>query len=111
MHSLWLFFLRKRQFTWLFMIALIAAGFYTVYLIPKESAPEVIIPIGIVSTAYPGAPAADMEELVTNKLENNLESLDGVQRITSASRDGASVITVEFNASADVAESIDLVKD
>jgi multidrug efflux pump subunit AcrB len=111
MHSLWLFFLRKRQFTWLFMVAMIAAGFYAVYLIPKESAPEVIVPIGIVSTAYPGASASDMEELVTNKLESNFESLDDVKKVTSVSRDGISVVTVEFAASADVDESIDQVKD
>lgn len=111
MHSLWLFFLKKRQFTWLFMAAMIAAGLYAVYLIPKESAPEVIVPIGIVTTAYPGASASDMEELVTNKLESNFESLDDVKKITSTSRDGLSVVTVEFAASADVGESIDQVKD
>lgn len=111
MHSLWLFFLHKRQFTWLLMGALIVAGFYSVYLIPKESAPEVIVPIGIVTTVYPGASATDMEELVTNKLENNLESLDGVKDVSSISRDGVSSITVEFNASADVDESIQKVKD
>lgn len=93
------------------MLAMIAAGFYAVYLIPKESAPEVIVPIAIVSTAYPGASASDMEELITNKLENNFESLDEVKKITSTSRDGLSVVTVEFAASADVDESIDQVKD
>lgn len=111
MHSLWLFFLKKRQFTWLFMVSMVAAGFFAVYIIPKESAPEVIVPIGIVTTVYPGASAADMEELVTNKLESNLESLDGVKKITSSSRDGVSAITVEFNASADVDKSIRKVKD
>ncbi|MEN9920402.1 MAG: hypothetical protein RL538_295 [Candidatus Parcubacteria bacterium] len=93
------------------MAAMIAAGFYALYLIPKESAPEVIVPIGIVTTAYPGASASDMEELVTNKLENNFESLDDVKKVTSTSRDGVSVITVEFSASADVEESIGKVKD
>ena len=111
MHPLWLFFLKKRQFTWLLMTALIAAGFYAIYLIPKESSPEVIVPIGIVSTVYPGTSAADMEELVTNKLENNFESLDEVKKVTSTSRDGVSVITVEFAASADVDKSINQVKD
>ena len=111
MHGLWLFFLKKRQFTWLLMVALIGAGFYSVYLIPKESAPEVIIPIGIVTTIYPGASAADVEELVTNKLESSLESIDGVKKITSTSRDGVSVITAEFNASADVDKSIQKVKN
>jgi multidrug efflux pump len=111
MHSLWIFFLKKRQFTWLLMLALIGAGLYAAYLIPKESAPEVIVPIGIVTTVYPGASASDMEELITMKLENNLESLDGIDSVTSVSRDGVSVITAEFNARADVDASIDLVKD
>ncbi|MEY2665408.1 MAG: hypothetical protein RLZZ480_513 [Candidatus Parcubacteria bacterium] len=111
MHWLWLFFLKKRQFTWLLITAMVAAGLYAVYLIPKESSPEVIVPIGIVTTVYPGASALDMEELVTNKIENNVESLDGVEKVTSTSRDGLSVVTVEFNASADVDSSIDLVKD
>lgn len=93
------------------MLAMIFAGFYAVYLIPKESAPEVIIPIGIVTTAYPGASAADMEELVTNKLESGFESLDDVKKVSSVSRDGISMVTVEFAASADVEESIDKVKD
>jgi multidrug efflux pump len=111
MHSFWLFFLRKRQFTWLLMAAMVVAGFYAVYLIPKESAPEVIVPIGIVTTVYHGTSAADIEELVTNKLENNFESLDDVKKVTSISRDGMSVITVEFAASANVDDSIDQVKD
>jgi len=111
MHSFWLFFLRKQQFTWLLMVAMIAAGVYAVSVIPKESSPEVIVPIGIVSTVYPGASASDMEELVTNKLESGLESLDNVKKITSQSGDGVSVVTVEFNANADVDKSIQEIKD
>ena len=72
MHSLWLFFLRKRQFSVMIMLALVALGMYTVVLIPKEDSPEIIIPIGIVSTIYPGASASDIEELVTNKLEDSI---------------------------------------
>ncbi len=93
------------------MLAMVAAGFYALYLIPKESAPEVIVPIAIVTTAYPGASAADMEELFTNKLESSFESLDDVKKVTSTSRDGLSVVTVEFSASANVDESINQVKD
>ena len=93
------------------MAAMIAAGFYAVFIIPKESAPEVIIPIGIVTTVYPGASASDMEELVTNKLESAFESVDNVKKITSTSRDGVSSIVVEFNADAQVDDSIKKVKD
>ncbi len=111
MHWLWNFFLAKRQFSWLLITALCAAGAYAVLAIPKESAPEVIVPIGIVSTALPGASPADVEELVTNKLEDSIANVDGLDRLTSSSREGFSVITAEFDAHADIDKSIQDLKD
>lgn len=111
MHALWLFFLKKREFTLLLMSTLIGLGVYAVFVIPKESAPEVIVPIGIVTTVYPGASASDIEELITNKLEDAIENVDGLESLTSTSRDDVSSITAEFNASADIDKSIQDLKD
>ncbi len=111
MHPLWFFFLRKREFSWLVIITLVTMGIYTLLAIPKESAPEVIVPIGIVTTVYPGASARDIEELITNRLEDAIENVDNIKAITSVSRDGVSSITAEFNASADIDESIQALKD
>lgn len=111
MHSLWLFFLRKREFSVLLMLTLIGLGTYAVLVIPKESSPEVIIPIGIVTTVYPGASATDIEELITNKLEDAIENIDDLESLTSISRDDVSSITAEFNAKADIDKSIQNLKD
>lgn len=111
MHALWYFFLEKRQFTWLLVAALVALGAYSVVMIPKESAPEVIIPIGIITTAYPGASAADIEELITNPLEDGIANVPNLDRITSVSRDSLSLITAEFDADADIDESIQELKN
>ncbi len=111
MHSLWLFFLKKREFSVLLMLSLIGLGIYAVVLIPKESAPEVIVPIGIVTTVYPGASASDVEELVTDKLEDAIENIDDLENLTSTSRDSVSSITAEFNAKADIDKSIQKLKD
>lgn len=111
MHFLWSFFLRKRQFSILLIFALIGLGIYSVNAIPKESSPEIIIPIGIVSTALPGASALDVEELITNPLEKAISNLDGLDKLTSTSRDGMSVITAEFDANADIDKSIQDLKD
>ena len=108
---MWRFFINNSKFAYLFLIALIAVGSFSVISIPKESAPEVIIPVGIVTTVLPGAPATDIETLITNELERGLVSLENVDRITSVSREGASSITVEFDASADLDESIDNLKN
>ena len=111
MYSFWFFFLKKQQFTWLLMLSLIGLGTYALFLIPKESAPEIIVPIAIVTTVYPGASASDIEELVTNKLEANFENLANLKKLTSTSRDSVSSITVEFNPNANVDKSIQKVKD
>lgn len=111
MHWLWNFFLKKQQFTLLLVFALCAAGAYSVLAIPKESSPEIIIPIGIVSTALPGASPADVEELVTNVLEDSISNVDGLDRLTSSSREGFSMITAEFDANADIDASIQDLKD
>lgn len=108
---MWDFFIKNNRFGYLFIAALIGLGSYSLLAIPKESAPEVVIPVGIVSTVLPGAPAADVESLITNELERGLSSLENVSDITSTSREGVSTVTVEFDASADIDTSIQDLKD
>lgn len=107
----WTFFLKKRQFTVLVVVALIAMGLYALNMIPKESAPEVRIPVGIVSAVFPGASAEDVEKLVTNKIEDRIANIENLNKLTSTSREGVAVITAEFNASADLDKSIQDLKD
>ena len=108
---MWEFFIRNNKFAYLFLLALVGVGTYSLISIPKESAPEVVIPVGIVSTVFPGAPAADIETLITNEIERGLTSLENVKQITSTSREGVSSVTVEFEADADLDESIQSLKD
>lgn len=94
------------------MVALAGFGILSLVLIPKESAPEVQVPVGVVTTLLLGAPAADVESLVTNELERGLVgTLENVNKITSTSREGVSSIVVEFDASADIDKSINSLKD
>ncbi len=111
MLTLWLFFLRKKVFTYLLMFALVIAGLYSLLAIPKESAPEVIVPVGIVSTVLRGASAEDVEKLITNKLEQEILNAENIDKVTSSSREGVSVITAQFDASADIEDSIDKLKE
>jgi multidrug efflux pump subunit AcrB len=111
MLPLWNFFLEKRQFTALLIAALVLWGTVAVINITKESAPEVSIPVGIVSVALPGASSEDVERLVTNKLEERLANLQNLDTLTSSSRDGLSIVTAQFLASADLDKSIQKLKD
>lgn len=107
----WTFFIEKHHFTVLLGIVLIAAGGYAVLTIPKESSPEVQIPVGVVTTVLPGASAEDVERLITDKIEDQVIGIADVSKVTSTSGNGVSSVTVEFDASADIDASIQLLKD
>ncbi len=111
MHPLWNFFLKRRAFTYMLMFSLTVMGLYSLVSIPKESAPEVIVPIGVVSTVLRGASAEDTEKLITNKLEDEAANLEDIDKVTSSSRDGVSVVTAQFTASANIDKSIQNLKD
>ncbi|MNU30826.1 Multidrug resistance protein MdtC [compost metagenome] len=66
-------------------------------LLPKFDANVVSI-----VTTYRGASADEIETSVTKHLEDAVSSLEGIKRISSSSQEGASLITIELNADADV---------
>lgn len=111
MIAVWKFFIEKKQFTLLLIGAVTLWGLVSVIRITKESAPEVSIPVGIVSTVLPGSSAEDVERLVTNKIEERVNNIENLDILTSSSRDGLSVITVQFSAQADLEKSIQKLKD
>ncbi len=93
------------------MTAFTLAGLVALFVIPKESSPEVIIPIGVVTTTLRGASAEDTEKLLTNKLEDEIVNVEDIDKVTSSSREGLSIITAQFNATADIDKSIQNLKD
>lgn len=112
MYSVWSFFTKRSRFSAILIATILFLGISAIVSIPKESTPEVNVPIAVVSTVLPGASPEDIESLVTNVLEEPLKSgLSSVRNITSVSGEGASSITVEFEASADIDKSMRDVRD
>lgn len=93
------------------MGSLVLCGLYSLLDISKESSPEVVVPVGIVSTVLRGGSGEDVEKLVTNKLEEEISNVENIDKVTSSSREGISVITAQFLASADIEKSIQDLKD
>ncbi|HAM88037.1 MAG: Multidrug efflux transporter [Candidatus Falkowbacteria bacterium GW2011_GWC2_38_22] len=108
----WLnFFVSNFRVVILLIILLSAWGVYSFIELPLESDPEVKIPIAVVSTVYPGASPADIEELVTKKIETAIAGLKSVDTITSNSANSISSVTVEFDAKADLDDSLRKLRD
>lgn len=93
------------------IFSLTIAGLYSLVTIPKESAPEVVVPIGIVSTTLRNASAEDVEKLVTNKLEDDIANIENIDKVTSSSREGLSMVTAQFLANADIDKSLQDLKE
>ena len=108
---LWNFFLEKRQFSYVLIATLIIAGSFSLLQIPKEVEPPINIPEGVVVTTLPGAAAADIETLITNKLEDQISGISNIDTMTSVSSNGVSQITVQFLANADINQSIQDLRD
>ena len=86
-------------------------GIINYYTIPKEQIPEIVIPMVVVNTIYPGTSPSDIENLVTRPLEKNLKSLSGVKKISSRSVQDFSAIIVEFNTGIEIKEAKQRVND
>lgn len=93
------------------LLLIVVSGVYSYTVLPRESAPEVVVPFINIVTTYEGVSAADMETLVTSPIERKLTGLDDVKRIESSSVEGVSTIVVEFMANTDIDTSLQKVRD
>jgi HAE1 family hydrophobic/amphiphilic exporter-1 len=108
----WLnFFIVNFRVVMLLIVLLSTLGIYSYASLPRESNPEVKIPIAVVMTVYPGASPSDIEELVTKKIETGISGVKNVNKITSASSNSVSSVTVEFDAKANLDDSIRKLRD
>lgn len=86
-------------------------GLVSYNVIPRESSPEVQIPIVVVSTLYPGVSPSDIETLVTRPLEEELNTISDIKVLSSNSTEGYSSITAEFQSSVDLGQALQKVRE
>ena len=82
------------------------AGLVSYRAIPKESFPETEIPYVVVNTVYPGVSPADVESLVTRKLEDEIKTIPDIKELTSTSVAGYSSVSAEFETSMNMSEAL-----
>ena len=97
--------------------SIIVLAVYSLTRIGIDSMPKIEPPVITVISSYPGASPEDVEAKVTEPLENQLATAPGLEKVTSQSSEGTSVITLKFiwgtnldAASNDVRDRIDLTK-
>ena len=93
------------------MFALCVLGIFSYVKLGVEQLPDLNLPIAYVDVLYPGASPQSVEEEITKKIEEALNGIAGVKRITSRSFEGRSQTSVEFNLNANMARGMQDVRD
>ncbi|HKJ52080.1 MAG TPA: efflux RND transporter permease subunit [Gammaproteobacteria bacterium] len=101
----------------LILCLVLVAGSVSYMTIPKESDPDIAIPIIYVSIHHEGISAEDAERLLIRPMENELQNIEGVKEMTSTAVEGNASIVLEFDAGfdsdaalTDVREKVDIAK-
>ena len=91
-------------------LAVVAAGVLAYFSMPREVFPEFALGTVTVTTVYPGASPDDVEKLVTLKIEDELEGIDGIEQTSSRSLEGISMVTLKIDGDRVMSEFLDDVR-
>ena len=101
----------RSRATLFILMMLIIGGFSAYQVIPKESNPDVTIPVIYVSMSLSGISPEDAERLLVRPMEQELRSLAGVKKMTSVAGEGHSSVTLEFDAGFDPKTALQDVRE
>lgn len=88
--------LKHKQFIYFFLFLFFAAGVFSYKNLGRMEDPDFTIKQMVVSIAWPGATARQMEEQVTDKIEKKLQDLPGLKFLKSYSTPGQTIIYVNL---------------
>ena len=104
--------------TILVYVAVVIIGVFAFLQLPVDRFPQMDPPYITVMTTYPGASASEVEANVTKLVENSLNSVDNLKRLTSTSKDNYSTVLLEMEWGAEMDEAmndirsyVDMLKD
>ncbi len=90
--------------------AVFIGGFFAYNQMPREAAPDIAIPVVIVSTPYFGVSPADIETLITQPMERQFQGLRDLEEMTSTSAESASLIVLEFDPDVEIEEALQRIR-
>ena len=93
------------------VMALIIFGIKSYTSMPLALYPNVDFPIVTIQTVYPGADAKTVESKITDKIEEAVSGINGIDKLDSTSYEGLSLVVVKFDLKIDINEAANDVRD
>ena len=94
----------------LLMVLIVGGGLVTIPAITQEVFPEIRTDTITVSVIYPGSAPDEVEDGICIRIEEEVQSIEDVDRVTSTATEGVGAVTIELLPGADVASVMDEVK-
>jgi multidrug efflux pump len=105
------FSIKRPVFATVLSLLLIVFGIVSYLKLPLREYPDIDPPIISIETNYPGASADIVESRITEIIEDKVAGIEGIRSISSASQDGRSSITIEFDINRDIDNAANDVRD
>ena len=109
--------LKNPVFATMVMLAIVVLGLFSYQRLQVDQFPNVDFPVVVITTEYPGASPEIVESEITKKIEEGVNSIAGINALTSRSYEGMSVVIIEFQlhingrkAADDVREKVAIVR-
>ena len=90
------FWIENYKVSFLFLFLIIVVGLLSMIQIPKESSPDIKFGIIAITTPYSWVNPQDIDSLITEKIEKEIEDIEGISKISSNSSVWVSSVTVEL---------------
>jgi len=103
--------LAHRSTVFFLAAAVVLLGLVAYDTLPRESYPDVDVPVILTFVPYPGAAPSEVETQITNPLERELTGLAGLDELTSVSREGVATVIAEFVSGTDLDAALQKVRD
>ena len=98
-------------FATMMMLAFVVLGLFSYQRLKVDQFPNIDLPVVVVITEYPGASAVIVESEVSKKIEEGVNSIAGINALTSRSYEGNSLVVIEFDLSVDGRKAADDVRE
>ncbi len=103
--------LKNPVFATMVMLALVVLGLFSLQRLQIDQFPNVDFPVVVVLTDYPGASPEIVESEVSKKIEEGVNTIAGINALTSRSYEGQSVVVIEFGLHIDGRKAADDVRE
>ena len=97
---------QSAQITPLLALVALLLGLFAVLVTPREEEPQINVTMANVLIPFPGASVADVEQMVATPAEQVLAQMAGTEHVTSVSRPGLAVLTVQFKVGVSRTEAL-----